>query len=162
MVKKIDFISACTLLLIFLSICVPLTLAQVDYWGYSKISAYATNVNDYSTSSVNTYRYEFTIADPPTGSNLTNTIEVRNDDTGENYSINLSIGDVVYLDYEGLNPTEISVNPTSDPDYYTVIYEGEVLDLQVNSILIPEFPPVLIAPIFMMITLLVIIYRKKG
>ena len=116
MVKKIDFISAFTLLLISLSICVPLTLAQVDYWGYSKISAYATNLNDYSTSSVNTYRYEFTIADPPTGSNLTNTIEVRNDDTGENYSINLSIGDVVYLDYEGLNPTEISVNPTSDPD----------------------------------------------
>ncbi len=159
--KKIGIISVCTLLLMTISISAPLTFAQVDYWDYCKISAYATNLNDYSTSTVNTQRYEFTIADPPAGSNITNTIDVRSDNTGENYTRNLSIGDVVYLNYEFLNPTRIEVNPDTG-NYYIVYYEGEVFDLSINTELIPEFPPILIAPIFIIVTLIAIIYRRKS
>ena len=158
--KKIGIISAFTIFLITVSISVPLTFAQVDYWGYCKISAYVTNLNDYSTSSTNTHRYEFTIAEPPSGSDITNTIEVRNDDTGENYTKTLSIGDIVYLNYENINPTKINVNPATESNYFIVDYEGEVLDLSINNILIPEFPSILIVPMFIGLTLLVLFYRK--
>lgn len=158
--KKIGIISICTIFLIAISTSAPLTFAQVDYWDYCKISAYVTNLNDYSTSSTNTHRYDFTIAEPPAGSNVTNTIYVRNDDNGVNYTKNLSIGDLVYLNYENLNPTDLRVNEATETNYFIVNYEGEVLDLQINSVLIPEFPTILIVPIFMITTLLAIIYRK--
>ncbi len=159
--KKIIIISVFTIFLITVSISAPLTFAQVDYWGYSKISAYVTNLNDYSTSSTNTHRYEFTIAEPPAGSNISNTIEVRNDDTGENYTMNLSAGDVVYLNYENINPTTIQVNQATETNYFIVDYEGEVLDLSINSVLIPEFSSILIVPMFIAVTLLALFYRRR-
>ncbi|MEJ2105361.1 MAG: hypothetical protein P8X47_12415 [Ignavibacteriaceae bacterium] len=161
MKKKIGIISVFTIFLISLSVVIPFTFAQEDYWNYCKISAYVTNLDDYSSSSTNTFRYQFTIAEPPAGSNITNTIEVRDDDSGVNYTKNLSIGDVVYFDYANLNPTKNYVNPAEESNYFIVDYEGEIYDLQINNILIPEFSPIFISPIFIIATLLAIIYRRK-
>lgn len=159
--KKISIISVFTIFLITISITIPVTLAQEEYWNYCKISAYVTNLDDYSSSSTNTFRYQFTIAEPPAGSNITNTLEVRNDDSGVNYTRDLSIGDVVYFNYANLNPTKNHVNAAEESNYYIIDYEGEVLDLEVNNVLIPEFSPILVSPLFMMATILAIIYRRK-
>ena len=130
--------------MITISITIPVTLAQEEYWNYCKISAYVTNLDDYSSSSTNTFRYQFTIAEPPAGSNITNTLEVRNDDSGVNYTRDLSIGDVVYFNYANLNPTKNHVNAAEESNYYIIDYEGEAGWLLVNGADVPEFQPILI------------------
>ncbi len=159
--RKIAIISVCTLFLIISSMSAPLTFAQVDYWEYCKISVYAKALDDYSTSSTNTQRYRFTVATPPTGSEITNTIECMNSGTGENFTDTLEDGDIVYLNYLDLVPIENRAEQAEEPNHFIINYEGEVLDLTINNVLIPEFSPILIAPMFIAVTLLALIYRRK-
>ena len=159
--KKSGFSVALILFLFSALVCVSLTSAQVKNWDYCKISAYGDRLNDYSESTSNNERFEFYVAAPPTGSNITNTIEVLNYDTGENYTQNLSANNVVYVDYQFRNPIQKSLSQAAEPDHYVIIYEGEVAAVTVNRIDIPEFSPILILPLFMTATIMALIYKRK-
>ena len=159
--KKIGFSVALTMVLFISLVCVSLTFAQVKPWDFCKISAYGDRLNDYAESSSNNERFEFYVADPPTGSNITNMIEVMNYDTGENYTTNLSANNVVYVDYQFRNPIQLSLSQASEPDHYVIIYEGEVAAVTVNRIDIPEFSTILIVPLFISATLIAMLYRRK-
>ena len=159
--KKIGFSVAATLFIVAAMICVPLTSAQVKSWDYCKLSAYGDRLNDYAESSSNTERFEFYVAVPPSGSNITNTLEVMNYETGENYTLNLTDGNVVYLEHQYRNPIQMSLNQASEADHYIIFYEGEVAAVTVNRIDIPEFSSILIIPLFITATLLAIFYRRK-
>jgi len=160
MKKKIGLIFFCTLFLVTALICVPLTFAQIS-WEYCKVSVYGTNLNDYSDSSTNTERFQINVATPPSGSEITNTIEVRDTNRGEEYTETLSVGDIVFVNYQNSNPIQNTINPASESGYWIISYEGEVSSVTINAIDIPEFPPILIVPLFMTATLLAIVYRRK-
>ena len=159
--KKIGFIFVSTLFLAAALMYFPLTFAQDRYWDYTKISAYGTNLDDFATSSTNTERFAFTVVVPPSGSEINNIIEVMDTASGENYTINLSVGERVQVNYQNANPTENSQDVASDPQYYIISYEGPVSGITINSVEIPEFPPILILPLFMSATLLALIYRRN-
>lgn len=138
-----------------------MTYAQVNYWDYCRISAYGTNLDDFSSSTVNTERYQITIVAPPQGSEITNTITVTNYDTEENYTQNLSEGDVLLVDYQNLVPIRNRVDPASESNYFIIDYEGEVGGVTINTIQIPEFPLIIVGPLFVIATLIALVYRKK-
>ena len=158
---KIGLIAVSTLFLVTALICVPLTFAQTNYWDYAKVSAYGKNLEDFQTSTSNRERYEFTVVVPPTGSEITNTIEVMDDDSGENYTINLSVNDVVRVNYQNTNPSVNSLDPAAQSLHFNINYEGEVTGLTINTVDVPEFPPILTIPLFMIATLLALVYRRK-
>jgi hypothetical protein len=159
--KKIGFIVVSTLFLVTVLIYVPLAFAQTTYWDYAKVSAYGKDLDDFSSSTVNIERFEFTVVVPPTGSEITNTIEVRDDDSGENHTINLSIGDIVRVNYQNTVPTHNSVDPASEPNHVIVDYEGEVTGISINTVEVPEFSSIILIPLFMIATVLVIAYRRR-
>ncbi len=159
--KKIRFIVASTLFLVTALMCVPLTFAQGTYWDYAKISAYGTNVDFFETSTTNTERYAFTVVVPPSGSEITNMIEVMDNDSGENYTINLSVGQRVEVNYQLANPIHNTQELAEQSEHYIIYYEGPVSGITINAINIPEFPPILILPLFMTATLLALVYRRK-
>ena len=160
MSKKIVFVVASTLFLVTALICVPLTFAQLS-WGYCKVDVYGTNLNDYSDSTTNTERFQINVAAPPSGSEITNTIEVRDTNRGEEYNETLSVGDIVYVNYQNANPIQNTQNPASESGYFIISYEGEVSSVTINAIDIPEFSPILIVPMFIAATLLAFAYRRK-
>jgi len=157
--KKIGFIVVSTLFLVIALFSAPLTFAQIP-WDYCKVSAYGTNLVEFEGTS-NPYRYEFTVAALPSGTEITNTVEVMDYDSGENYTINLSIGNIVRVTYDNVNPISNIIVPASESLHYTFDYEGPITSVTVNAIDVPEFPPILIVPLFMTATLLSIIYRRK-
>ena len=159
--KKIGFSVVSTLLLVTALMCVPLTFAQGTYWDYAKISAYGTNVDFFETSTSNTQRIAFTVVTPPSGSEITNMIDVMDTDSGENYTINLSVGQRVEVNYQMANPIHNSQEPAEQSEHYIIYYEGSVSGITINAVNIPEFPPILIVPLFMTATLLAILYRRK-
>ena len=129
-------------------------------WNYCKIDAYGTNLNDYSDSSTNQERYAFTVATPPAGSDITNTIEVADFGTGENFTENLSPGEVVYFNYQYTN-FEINNVTAAGSGFWTIEYLGDITEITINNVEIPEFSSIIILPLFIAATLLAIIYRKK-
>jgi hypothetical protein len=141
-------------------LCVPLILGQT-YWDFAEISAYGTDIEYFESSTVNTERYAFTVAVPPSGSEITNTIYVMDNDSGENYTINLSIGDRVEVNYQNANPIQNSQEPAQESQHFIIIYEGPATGIDVNTVDIPEFSPILILPFFITATLIALIYRKK-
>ena len=149
-------------LLVMALMTFPLTLGQTQ-WDNCKISAYGLSVNfeDYSSSTSNQQRYEFTVANPPEGSNIINTIEVMDDSSGQNYTINLQEGQRVYVNYQNWGPSVNTQTPADDQDYLIILYEGGVEEVQINRVDIPEFPIALIVPLFMTATLLALVYRRK-
>ena len=157
--KKVIFASI--LILAMIPLVVSYTFAQQIYWPSCKISAYGNNVDFYETSSTNQMRYQFTVRAPPDGSDITNTIEVENENTEEHYVETLSPGDVVYVNYLGYSPTVNTFVPGEEQGYYIFTYDGEVAEVQINSIQIPEFSSIILVPMFIIVTLLAVIYSKK-
>jgi len=158
--NKIGLLFFCTLFLVTALVCVPLTLAQIR-WDYCKVDAYGTNLNDYSDSTTNTERFSFTVATPPTGSEITNTIEVKNNDGSGNFTEILEFGQTILVDYLNSVPSRNNVDPAAESNYFIIDYEGEVSSVTINSVDIPEFSTILIVPMFIAATLLAIVYRRK-
>lgn len=160
--KKLSLIFSSFLVLVTVSlIFVSVTFAQGNYWDYCQISAYGTDLDDFSSSTVNTERFQITIAAPPQGSEITNTVTVMNYDTDENYTQNLSAGDVLLVDFQYLNPETNRVDSATETNYFIVNYEGEVGSVTINTVLIPEFPTILVVPLFVIATLIALAYRRK-
>jgi hypothetical protein len=157
--KKIGFIVVSTLFLVIVLFNASLTLAQPDIWDYVNLSAYGTSVNDESETSFN-----FIVATPPTGSEITNTIYVERTSglPVENYTRQLLPGETINLVHSRVDvPIVRSVTPASEPDHFNILFEGQARYVQIEGIWIPEFPTILIVPLFMTATLLALIYRRK-
>ena len=145
--KKIGVIIISTLFIILVLFSASLTFAQRS-WNYCKIDAYGTNLYDYADSSTNTERYQFTIATPPTGSDITNTIEVQDYNSGENFTETLSPGQIVYYNYQYTNPSVHDVVAAAESGYWIIRYEGDVTGVTINNVDIPEFSAIMILPLF--------------
>jgi len=156
--KKIGLLSISILILVIAFVNVTSTFAQV-HWDYCKLSAYGTNVAEEVIGEIE--RTVFNVVEPPTGSDITNTVEVTDYATGENYSLNLPVGISVTIRYEGINPINYTMVPASESNHYIIYYEGEVVRVAIAGTDVPEFPPILIVPLFMTATLLALIYRRK-
>lgn len=159
--KKTRFLFSTFLIgLAFMSFSIVLAPTE---WDTCIISAYtvAASFDDYSTSTSNQDRFEFTVANPPEGSNITNTLFVMDSGSGENYTINLEEGQRIYVNYQTWNPSVNTQTPAEDSDYLNILYDGGVLEVQINRVDVPEFSPILIAPMFVIATLLAIIYRRR-
>jgi hypothetical protein len=160
MKKKFGIITISILIFVSIIFSTSLTSAQSG-WNYCKIDAYGTNLNDYSDSSTNSERYEFTVATPPSGSEITNTIEVSDFSSGENFTETLTPGQVVYYNYQGSVPSTNRVTAASEAGFWILEYEGDITDITIDNTAIPEFSSIIILPLFITVTLLAIIYRRK-
>jgi hypothetical protein len=158
MSKKIYFFGFSTLLLVIALLNVSLTFGQI-YWEYCKVSAYGTNVIEEEIGTIE--RTIFNVAVPPLGSEITNTVEVINYDSGEHYTMDLPIGANVIIRYDFIAPDINIVEPAAESGHFNIYYEGAVERVRINGIDVPEFSPILIAPMFMIATLLALIYRRK-
>ena len=152
---KIGLSVVCTIFLVIVLFNVPSMFAQERTWESCKISAYGTEVEE--EFEVNLIR--FTAVVPPTGSEITNTIEVMDSVTRENITITLSEGDRVSINYEDVIYQNVEVAP--EEDHYTITYEGGATFISVNSTEIPEFSSIVIIPMFMIATLIALVYRRK-
>lgn len=156
--KKMLFFVVSTLFLVIALFSAPMTYAQ-RHWDYCIVSTYAINLDEFSTGDI--IYIEFNVATPPAGSEITNTIYVINYDTGENYTKNLAVGDFVQVRWDGFSPISNIREPANDSVHHTIYFEGEVFNVSLNYTNIPEFPPIIVTPLFVTITLLAIIYRRK-
>ena len=156
--KKNVLMVVCTLFLVTALICVPLTFAQT-HWDNCKVSAYATNIEEWGTGDI--LFLDFTVAVPPSGSEIVNTLEVENYDGSENYTKTLSAGDRVSIRYDDFPTLRNSVEAALEEGHYIIDFEGEVFNATINSISVPEFSPILIVPMFIVATLLALAYRRK-
>lgn len=161
MKRKTGFSVVFAFFIVTALLCFPLTFAQRD-WDYARVSVYETYFDDFSTSTTNNERYEFTVATPPSGSEITNTIEVRDNGTGENYTEILPIGVVVRVNYQNSNPTKNNVDQDPGTQNYIIDYEGEVESITINAVEIPEFSSIILVPLFIAVTLLAIIYKRNA
>ena len=133
----------------------PLIFAQDQTWESCIIDAYGIEVDDELEASI----LRFTAVAPPTGSEIPNTITVIDNDTGENHTITLADGDSVSMNYENPIYKEIQVAP--EVGHYTIYYEVVATFISINSEPIPEFSSLIIIPLFLMVTVLGIFYRRK-
>ncbi len=157
--KKIGSFIAFSFLLIIVLSCVPLIFSQQDEaWDWCIVSAYGT---DFEESGSPVGSFSFTAATPPAGSDITNTVSVSMDETGENHSVTLNSGEQLLVSFLGASPSVYSINPGSEPDHYIINYEGWGRYVRINGIPIPEFSPIFIVPLFIGSTLLALVYRKK-
>jgi len=155
--KKIGLIVSMILFLVIALFSSPLTFAQSAGWAEVQISAYGTNLVEGDPVPET---FSFTVVVPPSGSEITNTVYVLNEDTGENYTKTLAPGDIVVASYIGMSP-QVSIINAAEPDHYIISYDGEATGVSINSTYIPEFSPILIVPMFIAATLLAIFYRRK-
>ena len=156
MKRKIRITIFCTLDLFILLFNTPLTFAQI--FDSVQMSVYATNliVNNLAGASL-----EFNVAVPPEGSEITNSISARRISNGENCYVDLLPGDEVLLTYANMLVENITVVESSETNYFIIYYEGEAGWLWVNATEIPEFSTILLVPLFITITLLASIYKRK-
>ena len=158
--KKIGFIVASTLLLVIVLFAAPLTFAQeLRYWDSCKVSAYGFGFTEMETGDIRSI--SFNVAAPPSGSDITNTLEVMDYVTGENYSITLSTDDPISIRYDNYPPLNYTATPAAESGHYIIYFEGPVVNVTIGGAVVPEFPPILVVPLFMTATLLAIIYRRK-
>ena len=156
--KKTVFFFTSLLIVAFSIIYLPLTNAQAP-WYSVKVSAYAYNLIENNLGGAS---LEFTVADPPSGLEISNTISAINSATDENFTVNLTPGDSITVTYTGNTYVDhVTITDGSESNYYIIDYEGEAGWLLVNGADVPEFQPILIAPLFIAATLLALIYRKK-
>ena len=153
--EKRNFVFVSTLIIVIVSVLTSSALAQME-WDYCTISAYGTFA-ELPTE----YGFAFITATPPTGSDIPNTIYVIKYSSGENYTNNLIPGDRVQVSILDANVDTMEFNPASEADHFTITFAGEARTATLNEQTIPEFSPILIAPLFMTATILAIIYRKK-
>ncbi|MEJ2281683.1 MAG: hypothetical protein P8X97_07250 [Candidatus Bathyarchaeota archaeon] len=152
---KIGSMIVCAICLVIIFSSMPLIFAQDQAWGTCVVDAYGTEVDDEVEAGI----LRFTAAAPPTGSNIANIIYVVDENTGENFTIILAEGDQVSMNYQ--YPIYKEINAGTEADHYTIYYEGEATFVSVNSEPIPEFSSVIIAPLFLIGTVLAIVYRRK-
>ena len=152
---KIETIAVCAISFVIIFSSMASVFAQSQIWESCIIYAYGTDVDDEAEAGI----LRFTAATPPTGSDIPNTIYVMDDDTGENYTITLADGDSVSMNYQFPEYKEIDV--AAEADHYTIYYQGTATYVSVNSTAIPEFSSILIVPLFLIATVLAIVYRKK-
>ena len=152
---KIGSIAICTMLLVIIFSSMPLIFAQSQIWETCQISAYGTAIEE----DIEVKSFRFTTVTPPAGLEIPNTIYMMDNDNGENYTITLAEGDVVVVNYEDVNIMDFEV--ASEQSRWTILFDGSVSFVSVNSTPIPEFSTILIVPMFVLATLLAIIYRRK-
>jgi len=157
MKKKIGFAVVSSLFLVIALFNVPLMFAQSISWDLCQISAYGTTLVEGDPVPE---QFSFIVVAPPSGSEITNTLYVLNEDSGENYTKNLSPGDFVNVIYLDSSPT-MSIIAASEPNHFMISYDGDVYNLALNNVAIPEFSPILIVPMFIAATLLALVYRRK-
>jgi hypothetical protein len=157
--KKVFFFSS-ILILAVTFLCSSLTFAQeLRYWDYCKVSAYGYNFAEMETGDIRTT--SFNVATPPSGSDITNTVEVINYDTGENYTKTFSIDDAIIIRYDNYPPLNYTATEAAESNHYIIYFEGSVANVSIRGAAVPEFPPILIVPLFITATLLALIYRRK-
>jgi len=156
--KKIGFIFGLILLLVNILFSAPLAFSQTAVWHSVKISTCGKNVIENNLLGAS---LEYTIVAPPSGSEITNLISATNVESGENYTVNLSPDERVALIYAYVIVDKIIVEPIPESTNYIIEFEGEAWSLMINGSTIPEFPPILIAPMFMIATLLALVYKRK-
>jgi hypothetical protein len=154
--RKIKFATFSVLILVLVLYCIPISFAQNE-WDYCIISAYGTNLVEGETSPQS---FKFTVVVPPTGMEIPNTISLERG-TEENYTYDLLPDDEVDLNYIDAEIDTYSFVQSSETDHFIILYEGEARTLRVNRQVIPEFSSILVAPLFLAVTLLAIIYRRK-
>jgi hypothetical protein len=154
--RKIKFATFSVLILVLVLYCIPISFAQNE-WDYCIISAYGTNLVEGETSPQS---FKFTVVAPPTGMEIPNTISLERG-TEENYTYDLLPDDEVDLNYIDAEIDTYSFVQSSETDHFIILYEGEARTLRVNRQVIPEFSSILVAPLFLAVTLLAIIYRRK-
>lgn len=152
---KIGSIAICTVLIVIIFSSMPLIFAQSQIWETCQISAYGTAIEE----DIEVKSFRFTTVTPPAGLEIPNTIYMMDNDNGENYTITLAEGDVVVVNYEDVNIMDFEV--ASEQSRWTILFDGSVSFVSVNSTPIPEFSTILIVPMFVLATLLAIIYRRK-
>jgi hypothetical protein len=155
MKKKIGLIIVSALFLVIISLSATLTFAQ--RWQSVTISAYGTDVVEGDPVPE---IFSFIVAEPTPA--VTNTIIAINNDTGENFFVDLEVGDVVQVGYlGGLDVTIKNILAAPTPGEFIIQYEGQASSVTINAAQIPEFPPILIIPMFTAATLLAIIYERR-
>ena len=159
MKKILRFACVATLIFVVGSFAFSLTFAQQEWWDYVTVSVYGNEYDDLAGYSFFS-GCQFTVRTPPSGSEITNTVYVLDDETGENYTETLSAGDIFYLRWDNYSPIVNEINEAEEDGYYTFVYEGTAR-IEINSQFIPEFPAFLVIPMFMAATLLAIFFNKK-
>jgi hypothetical protein len=154
--KKIGVFVASSFLVITILLCVPLVSSQD--WDWCIVSAYGTIEIE---AEIPVGSITFTVANLPTGTTVTNTMSVSKDSTGDNYTITLNSGDRVIVTWLDMSPSVYTTLQGSEPSYKFINFEGRVWAATVNGAQIPEFPAILITPLFIALTLLAILYRRK-
>ena len=147
---KIGFIVASTFFLVIALFNPPLTFAQ-DPGFFCMLNVKCTNLVTNETDGF----FSFTVSSSDT--DAPNSIIAVNSDGVENSRI-LSPGDTVVVNY--------SLFYVNDLDYSTesgiLIYAGPADSMTINVVEIPEFPSIIITPLFMIATLFTaVVYRRK-
>ncbi len=157
--KKIELIVVSFLFLVIVLQSAPLAYTQYTIiYDWCKVSAYGTDLEEGPSTGQS---FIFIVADPPSGSNLSNEIWVHSLLTDENYSTTLSPGDRVEIRHMYGIVESKSLDPASETGYFNILYVGEASDVRINYDQIPEFQTILIVPMFITATLLALIYRRK-
>ena len=148
--KKIGIMIASTLFFVITLFNAPLTFAQDS--GYACIvDVKCTNL---VTDETNGF-FSFTVSTPDTGT--FNRILAVNMSTAEEHVRNVTLGDTVVVSYSFFYATDLDYSTESGILRYT----GPADSVTINATEIPEFPPILIVPMFITATLLAIVYRRK-
>ena len=152
---KIGFIVASTLFLIVV-LSTPFAFALT--WDACIVNGYG---KDLVVDETNGF-FSFTAVDPFTPAIL-NVITAVNHASSDSMEVFLSQNDTVVVSYTGFVATDLVLFPTTEPGVlYQMYYQGPADSVTINQIVIPEFPSILIMPLFMISTLLAaIVYRKK-
>ena len=132
----------------------PLTFSQIAI-DYVQVIAYGTDVEQTTTA------ISFIAATPPAGSEIPNLITMMQYGSDENYTRNLLAGDVVAVIHADRDILNLTTTAASEPNHFTIVFEGGVEWMTVNSAEIPEFPTFIVIPLFIIATLLAIIYEKR-
>jgi len=152
MKKKIGIIVISSLILGVVLLSVPLTFAPLHF-DYITVSTYTS---EYTSGEV---AFTFKATAPPSGSEIPNTINLVNYGNNENLTVNIQpSGDLIV--FSGEAPS-ISLEPALEPDHFIMSFDGPTARVTINTETIPEFPPILIIPMFIITTLLAIIYKTK-
>ena len=154
--RKIQLTTSFILVFILVVFSIPISLAQNE-WDWCVISAYGTNLIEGETTPQS---FKFTVEAPPTGSEILNIISLERG-TEENYTYNLSPGDEVDVNYIDAQYDTYSFDDSSEAGHYVILYAGEARTLTVNREAIPEYSLILVVPLFLVLTLLAIIYRRE-
>jgi hypothetical protein len=156
--KKFGLIIASTFIIFVGIFYTPLTFGQELVWDYVQVSAYGTGLEEQQPP---VGSFTFNVVAAPSGSDVPNTIILVNDVTGENYTHDLSAGDEVSVTYMDFTVSSYSFVEDGESGNLIIFFEGQASYVRVNRQVIPEFSSILVIPLFVAVTILVIVYRIK-